>query len=29
LRGFLLQQIEAHAERRLHTAPMFAQVAAP
>ena len=29
LRGFLLQQIEAHAERRLYTAPMFAQVAAP
>ncbi len=28
LRGFLVQQIEAHAERRLHTAQMFAQVAA-
>jgi DNA repair protein RecO (recombination protein O) len=28
LRGFLMQQIEAHAERRLHTAPMFAAVAA-
>jgi DNA repair protein RecO (recombination protein O) len=29
LRGFLVQQIEAHAERRLYTAPMFAAVAAP
>ena len=29
LRGFLMQQIEAHAERRLHTAAMFAQVSAP
>jgi len=29
LRGFLLQQIEAHAERKLHTAHMFAAVAAP
>jgi DNA repair protein RecO (recombination protein O) len=29
LRGFLVQQIEAHAERRLYTAQMFAQVAAP
>jgi DNA repair protein RecO (recombination protein O) len=29
LRGFLLQQIEAHAERKLHTAQMFAAVAAP
>jgi len=29
LRGFLVQQIEAHAERRLYTARMFAQVAAP
>ena len=28
LRGFLVQQIEAHAERRLHTAQMFAAVAA-
>jgi DNA repair protein RecO (recombination protein O) len=28
LRGFLVQQIEAHAERRLHTAHMFAAVAA-
>jgi DNA repair protein RecO (recombination protein O) len=28
LRGFLVQQIEAHAERRLHTAQMFAQVGA-
>jgi DNA repair protein RecO (recombination protein O) len=29
LRGFLVQQIEAHAERKLHTAHMFAAVAAP
>jgi DNA repair protein RecO (recombination protein O) len=29
LRGFLLQQIEAHAERKLHTAHMFAAVATP
>jgi DNA repair protein RecO (recombination protein O) len=29
LRGFLVQQIEAHAERKLHTAQMFAAVAAP
>jgi DNA repair protein RecO (recombination protein O) len=29
LRGFLVQQIEAHAEKRLYTAQMFAQVAAP
>jgi DNA repair protein RecO (recombination protein O) len=29
LRGFLIQQIEAHSERRLHTAHMFAAVAAP
>ncbi|HEX3746314.1 MAG TPA: DNA repair protein RecO [Bryobacteraceae bacterium] len=29
LRGFLVQQIEAHAEKRLHTAQMFAAVAAP
>jgi DNA repair protein RecO (recombination protein O) len=29
LRGFLVQQIEAHAERRLNTAPMFAAATAP
>jgi DNA repair protein RecO (recombination protein O) len=29
LRGFLLQQIEAHAERKLHTAQIFAAVAVP
>ncbi len=29
LRGFLVQQIEAHAERKLHTAHMFAAVTAP
>jgi DNA repair protein RecO (recombination protein O) len=29
LRGFLVQQIEAHAERKLHTAKMFAEVVAP
>jgi DNA repair protein RecO (recombination protein O) len=29
LRGFLMQQIEAHAERKLHTARMFAAVTAP
>jgi len=29
LRRFLVQQIEAHAERRLYTAPMFWGVAAP
>jgi hypothetical protein len=29
LRRFLVQQIEAHAERRLHTAPMLAEVTAP
>ena len=28
LRGFLMQQIEAHAERRLYTAQMFAAVSA-
>jgi DNA repair protein RecO (recombination protein O) len=29
LRGFLVQQIESHAERKLHTAKMFAEVVAP
>ena len=29
LRGFLVQQIEAHAEKRLYTAQMFAQAATP
>jgi DNA repair protein RecO (recombination protein O) len=29
LRRFLVQQIEAHAEKRLYTAQMFAEVAAP
>ena len=29
LRRFLVQQIEAHAERRLYTAQLFAEVAAP
>ncbi|HUB79042.1 MAG TPA: DNA repair protein RecO [Bryobacteraceae bacterium] len=29
LRGFLVQQIEAHTERRLHTSRIFAAVAAP
>jgi DNA repair protein RecO (recombination protein O) len=29
LRRFLVQQIEAHAERRLNTAQMFAEIAAP
>ena len=29
LRGFLVQQIEAHAEKKLYTAQMFAAIAAP
>ena len=29
LRGFLVQQIEAHTERRMHTSQIFAAVAAP
>jgi hypothetical protein len=29
LRKFLVQQIEAHAERKLYTAKMLAEIAAP